>query len=314
MRKDKDKETKIQINAAIPICILLITASALSVSACSSKGCEDYSVQMQQHYVEYSDEYDYWDVLTVEYPQLENTNLEFEEALNEKLYDVAMDRVNYWHLSPDEDVQAFQEEHFSIFCSDVCSNVTFHSQYLLSVDYLELYSTGNPVWYTVLTERALNLDLVTGESYELSDIFNIDRDFIKLWCNAAQKRYSDIFEGDAEEIELFLSWFLSEDEETKERYELHTFFYPTEEDSFIIGIAYDPKPSSVSVSQTEARDVTYSVELTSSELEPFRTESEFWKEYDSSESTGQILECEDKKSNLWLGEGASVWSYWGKER
>ncbi len=31
------------------------------------------------------------------------------------------------------------------------------------------------------TERALTVDLVTGESYELSDIFNVDRDFIVLW-------------------------------------------------------------------------------------------------------------------------------------
>ena len=49
--------------------------------------------------------------------------------------------------------------------------------------------------------------------------------------------------------------------------------------------------------------------LTEQELEPYRTESEFWKWYDQSQTTGEVLPCEDRKDNLWLGEESSVWDY-----
>ena len=29
------------------------------------RGCRDYTVQKEQYYVQYSEQYDYWDVLTV---------------------------------------------------------------------------------------------------------------------------------------------------------------------------------------------------------------------------------------------------------
>lgn len=59
------------------------------------KGYEDYTVQMKQHFVEYSDQYEYWDVLTVEYLQIEGIDEEIQEQLNTLMYDTAMDRVNY---------------------------------------------------------------------------------------------------------------------------------------------------------------------------------------------------------------------------
>lgn len=294
----------ILISAALPLCIC----------SCAPKGCADYTVQMKQYFVEYSDEYDYWDVLTVEYPQLADTEAEYEAHANELLRGAAMDRVNYWHLSPDEDVQAFQREHFSIFCSDVACSIPFHSQYLLSADYRELYSAGNPVWYTSQTERTLNLDLTTGEVYELADIIRIDEAFIRLWCGAAGTKYGDAFEGTKEETALFLSWFLNEDDEMKELYDLHTFFYPTGQDSFVIGFAYDPKPAAIGTAATGPQDDTYCVELETSALAPFRTDSPFWDKYDSSEETGRIEACEDKQENLWLGKGASVWDYWDEQR
>ena len=110
------------------------------------RGYKDYTVQMEQHFVEYSEQYDYWDVLTVDYPKITGIDEKVQERLNEAMYETAMDRVNYWHLSPSAAVREFQKERFSIFCSDVVCEVTYHSQYLLSVDYYELYSLGNPVW------------------------------------------------------------------------------------------------------------------------------------------------------------------------
>ena len=45
-------------------------------------------------------------------------------------------------------------------------------------------------------------------------------------------------------------------------------------------------------------------------LEPYRIDSEFWDLYEKSESTGEVLECEDLKENLWLGKDAGVWDMW----
>ena len=295
--------------AALCACVLLgIKVEAIAATKIvSARGCQDYAVQMEQYYVEYSDEYDYWDVLTVEYPQIRDANPKLQDKINEALYDTAMDRVNYWHLSPDDEVKDFQQN-FSIFCSDVKVGVPFHSQYLLSANYHELYSAGNPVWYTMITERAVNVDLFTGEIYELGDIITIDEEFMKLWCDAALEKYDDLLERDRVEREIFLSWFLDEDEEMKELYQFSNFFYPTQDGTFIIGLTYDPRPAAIHA--VEPWDVTLSVELDADRLTPFRTESEFWQRYDFSEQTGQILECEDLHTNLWLDDDASVWDYW----
>ena len=290
------------------ICVLLGIGTAVAIKSLPPKGCLDYTVQMEQYYVEYSDEYEYWDVLTVEYPRLQDADTELQEKINEALYDTAMERVNYWHLSPDEEVKDFQQDNFSIFCSDVKTHVTFHSQYLLSTDYQELYSAGNPVWYTSITERAVNVDLLTGEIYGLSDVLTIDGEFVKLWCDAALEKYGEPFEGGQEENELFLSWFLNEDEEMKELYQFGNFFYPTEDGTFIIGLTYDPRPAAIHA--MEPRNVIFSVELDADQLTPFRTESVFWEKYEQSEQTGQILECQDLQSNLWLNDDAGVWNYW----
>ena len=308
MREGQQKEGKKgkwrwKVSVFLCICALIVTGAVSP-----PKACKDYTVQMEQYYVEYSDEYEYWDVLTVEYPRLQVANKVSQEKISEILYDIAMDRVNYWHLSPDEEVQNFQQEYFSIFCSDVKTSIPFHSQYLLSANYQELYSVGNPIWYTMITERAVNVDLLTGEIYELGDIVTIDEGFVKLWCDAAQEKYGEPFEGTQEENEIFLSWFLNEDEEMEEFYQFSNFFYPTEDSTFIIGLALDPRPASIYA--MEPMDVTFSVELDADRLAPFQTESEFWGKYERSEQTGQILECQDLQENLWLGEDASVWQYW----
>lgn len=52
--------------------VLVIVITAIGIAHLSApKGYTDYTVQKEQYYVEYSEKYDYWDVLTVEYPRLE---------------------------------------------------------------------------------------------------------------------------------------------------------------------------------------------------------------------------------------------------
>lgn len=171
------------------------------------KGYEDYTVQKEQYFVEYSEEYDYWDVITVEYPRLEGIEDTVQEQINQSLYDAAIDRVTYWHLEPSDDVKAFQEEFFSVFASDVNCDVTYHSQYLLSVDYREFYAAGNPVWMTNGTERALTADLLTGQTYELDDILEVNRDFAILWDKSLSDDRNEEY-ADDENIDILLQCHL----------------------------------------------------------------------------------------------------------
>lgn len=271
------------------------------------KGYKDYTVQKEQYYVEYSEQYDYWDVLTVEYPRLEGVEEEQEEKLNRLMYDAAMNRVNYWHLEPDEDVKELQEE-YSLFCSDVRCDVTYHSQYLLSVYFEELYAPISPVYYTYYTERGLNMDLMTGENYGLSDIFLINAGFIDLWCKEANREYGDSLPYTKDTCELLFQWFWEGGGELGEYYEFSPFFYITKKKEFTIGIAVNPKPAGITGGAPES--TVYSAVLTAADLEPYRIESEFWDKYDKSENAGRVFECLDLQENLWLGEDASIWDYW----
>lgn len=289
----------------IALIIILLAAgitTALLLQGLPPKGYQDYTVQMEQYYVEYSEEYDYWDVLTVEYPRLEGIDEEIQSQLNQFMYDTAMDRVVYWHLEPSDEVKAFQEEYFSIFCSDVNCDVTYHSQYLVSMDYQEYYSAGNPVWTTNGTQRALTVDLMTGECYELADILEIDKEFIRQWDRILSDEHQEAY-ADEEMLDLVLSWFLQENDED---FFYRPYFYVTEDKEFVIGISLDPVLYYAYTYEPTSR--SFYTQLTMEEVEPFIKESEFWEKYEKSEPAGAILPCEDKKENIWLGENAGIWN------
>ncbi|MCM1044999.1 MAG: hypothetical protein NC417_05780 [Candidatus Gastranaerophilales bacterium] len=297
------------------VCVMTLALSGL-LCGCqadsSAKGYQDYTVQLEQYFVEYSDQYDYWDVITVEYPRLEGIDETLQEQLNDMLYRSAMDRVNYWHLEPDEEVLAFQEQNFSLFCSDVLCRVGYHSQYLFSVNFCELYAPGNPVWLTKHTDRGLTVNLLTGEAYELADIFDMDLEFARLWSQAFNEANPDgtYFPDDDESCQVVLSWFCGTDEELNVDYQCKPFYYLTEDKNFVIGLSLDPKPSAA-ISTTLQND-TYYISIDAQDLEAYRTDSDFWELYEESVPAGEVLECEDRQENLWLGEEASVWDYWSE--
>lgn len=292
--------------ASLAVLIVIAIIVGIILSHSSQKGYTDYTVQKEQYYVEYSEEYDYWDVLTVEYPQLSGIDETIQTQVNQLLYDTAMDRVTYWHLEPSDEVKAFQEENFSIFASDVNCDVTYHSQYLLSVDYKEYYSAGNPVWMTNGTERALTIDLLTGQSYQLEDILDVNREFIRLWDKSISDD-EDTEYADEEDIDLVLSWFLQTDEEINELFFCRPFFYLTEDKDFIIGVSLDPVLERAITYEPMNRSLY--TRLSVEELEEFKKQSDFWDYYEKSESTGEVLPCKNKATNIWLGEDAGVWDY-----
>lgn len=292
--------------AFLAVLILIGIAAGIMLSDSAPKGYENYTVQKEQYFVEYSDEYDYWDVLTVEYPQLSGIEDEVQAQINQLLYDTAMDRVVYWHLEPSDDVKAFQEEHFSIFASDVNCDVTYHSQYLLSVDYKEYYAAGNPVWMTNGTERALTIDLLTGQSYRLEDILDVNRDFIRLWDKTLSDDEGTEY-ADEEDIDLVLSWFLPEEDGRDEIYFYNSFFYITEDKNIVIGVSLDPVLERAVTYEPVNRSL--SAQFSLEELEAFKKQSDFWDKYEKSGSVGEVLPCADKKENLWLGESSGIWDW-----
>lgn len=298
--------------AAVILAVMAGGAAAFLVSHAGPKGYHDYTVQKQQHYVEYSDQYPYWDVLTVEYPVLAGTEeepIEQLEQINARLYDTAMDRVNYWHLYPNAEVEKLQEQ-YSIFSSDVECDVTYHSQYLMSVSYREIYAPISPVWYVYMTQRALTVDLLTGESYALKDVLRLNEDFVTLWVDKFNEKLGEEMIA-SEDVDIFFDWFNCTDEELERYYDFVPFFYVTEEGNLVVGVSLDPKVAAISGG--DPSNSTFYTELTAEEVASYRTESLFWDRYDKSESTGEVLRCKEKHDNIWLGDQASVWDYWEEE-
>ena len=291
-----------------PVGGLLIIGGCTSSKETLPSGYQDYKIQKGQYFVEYSEKYDYWDVLTIEYPVLQDIETEQVAAINDIFYKMAMEKVNYWHLEPDTEVKELQKE-YSIFSSDVHCEVPYHSQHLVSVHFQEAYAPISPVHYIHMTERAANVDLTTGKNYTLSDILTINEDFSKLWCQQAYASgdYGDMIQEDDDTYQTILAWFLGEDQETSENYLLTPFYYLDENKDFVIGIAYDPKANIVV--NDLPMDNYIAVHIESDLLAPYQTESEFWNLYNASETAGTVLECADRKDNIWLGKEAGVWDY-----
>ena len=291
-----------------PVGGLLIIGGCTSSKETLPSGYQDYKIQKGQYFVEYSEKYDYWDVLTIEYPVLQDIETEQVAAINDIFYKMAMEKVNYWHLEPDNEVKELQKE-YSIFSSDVHCEVPYHSQHLVSVHFQEAYAPISPVHYIHMTERAANVDLTTGKNYTLSDILTINEDFSKLWCQQAYAScdYGDMIQEDDDTYQTILAWFLGEDQETAENYLLTPFYYLDENKDFVIGIAYDPKANIVV--NDLPMDNYIAVHIESDLLAPYQTESEFWNLYNASETAGTVLECADRKDNIWLGKEAGVWDY-----
>ena len=315
---EEQKKKCVPAEVVVLLILLMIEGVLAGVSLVfqtrTSKGYQEYTVQKKQYYVEYSEQYDYWDVLTVEYPVLSGIEEEQAEAVNELLYHTAMEKADYWHFFPNEAVKELQKE-YQIFCSDVHCEVPYHSQYLLSVSFEELYAPVSPVYYIHKTQRAANISLITGKPYLLTEVFQMNDDFMKLWCGRVEEEgaYGSLIVNDADTRETVLSWFLGEDTEAEKEFVFEPFFYMDENKDFVIGFSYDPK-SIYRVANPEFRDTSFSTFFTGEELMQYRTDSDFWSWYDASEAAGEVLECKDLQQNLWLGKEASVWEFMKERR
>ncbi|MDO4304744.1 MAG: hypothetical protein Q4D94_12610, partial [Bacillota bacterium] len=88
IREETKEENRRKRRKWIILGVLLIVIAAGGIGLgvilflLPSKGYQDYTVQKEQYFVEYSEQYDYWDVITVEYPILEGIDEEVQEQLN----------------------------------------------------------------------------------------------------------------------------------------------------------------------------------------------------------------------------------------
>lgn len=316
MEEKPKRNKKFPVIVSLTVIILLTAVLTVAVTVyriknAAPEGCYDYTVQKQQYYVEYSEQYDYWDVLTIEYPVLEESEeaqgqLEHLQQMNDAFYDAAMDRVNYWHLQPDDEVKQVQEA-YHMFTADVQCDVPYHSQYLVSVHFRESYSPIYPVWYIFTTQRGMTADLLTGERYALADILRVDEDFIKLWIEKLNQRQGEEVIA-PEDADIMLGWFCGSDVEIAEKYKFVPYFYLTGEGSFMVGISLDPKVGGISGYGVFGS--TFCAEMTAEELAPYRREALFWERYDKGQSAGEVRECEEKQENIWLGEEGGATKYW----
>ena len=305
MEKQQKKNKKIFIwAAAVPI-LILAAGMGLFWGRFGSGKIRNYTIQMEQYVVEYSEKYPYWDVITVEYPVLSGTGGTKEKAINQLFHDMAMDKVNYWHLFPNGAVKRLQNEEYQIYCSDVRCDITFHSQYLASAVFYETYAPVNPVYYAHKTRRSTNVNLITGEEYGLSDVLQVNDGFMELWCRQASQEYGDVILDDEDTRETFLSWFLGEYEELEGLYMFRPFFYVVDGGDIMVGLAIDPAP--VTVLNDLELDSSYGVLFSPEELVPFRTESAFWDLYEQSQETGVVLPCGELRENIWMREDSGIW-------
>lgn len=311
-KRNKRVTVIVSLTAGILLAAILIAVvMAYRIQNAVPEGCFDYTVQKRQYYVEYSEQYEYLDVLTVEYPVLEESEetqgqLEHLQQINDAFYKTAMDRVNYWHLQPDDEVKRAQEA-YHMFTADVQCDVPYHSQYLVSVHFWETDSPVYPVWYIFKTQRGITADLLTGECYALADILRVDEDFIRLWIEKLNQRQGEEVIA-PEDADIMLDWFHGSDEEIAEKYQFVPYFYLTEDGAFVIGISLDAKLKGIS--GYGVFDSTFYANMTAEELAPYRTEALFWERYDKAQSAGEVRECEEKQQNIWLGEEGGATKYW----
>lgn len=291
------------------ILFAVIAACVISVLV-SARGSRNYKVRMQQYYAEYTEQYDYWDVCTIEYPLIEGIDVDEDvrKKINEQMYDTAMEKANYWHFEPNAQVRRLQEEEYQIFSNDVTCKVHHHSQYLLSLCYEEIYAPASPVYYVNFTKRALNVDLATGEQYELSDIIRIDEDFIKFWVHKVNEEHGDVYPEESKTYDTLLAWFSGEEGDWQDSYDVVPYFYMAQEKYFVIGISVDDKYLSANPPQKNYSDMLCDVD----ELEAFKRKSDFWEKYDKAKKSGWIEACNNKHENLWLGDNASTWEFWNE--
>lgn len=293
--------------AAVPVLILALgTGAYVFFGAADSEDFQDYIIQKEQYVAENSEQYDYRDVITVEYPVLSGIGREQEEAVNQVFYDTAMEKVNYWHLFPDDEVKELQKT-YEIYCSDVRCSIAFHSQYLVSMIFYESYAPVYPIYYAHKTRRSANVNLMTGEAYEVSDVIQIDDDFMAFWCDRSRETNNVIW-YDPDTRETFQSWFLGEDEKLNDLYMFRPYFYMLEDGRVVVGISIDPTAGTAlnNLAQESSYYAVFAVE----ELVPYRTESEFWELYDQSERAGKVIPCENLQENVWMREDSIIWDYY----
>ncbi len=205
----------------------------------------------------------------VYYPQLGGLeNQDVQAKVNEELKNCAMETVDRIYENPDKDIRdRVLQEKAPVVADFVDYKVTYLTQDYICVVYEDFSYEGNQqYYYTGL--RAKNINLKDGTVYDVKDIVNTDKAFVKKWLKEMQSEADDkslLSDQDTDSLAKVLSG-----EDTQDGTFTPVFFM--DEDGIEIGLSfhYDKEDENAS----DYGWVTAPFQL--DDLKDSKTDSTFW--------------------------------------
>lgn len=120
----------------------------------------------------------------VTYPKISSTdnNMPQQEEINSYIRDCAMNTADQTYLAPSEQTKELfaDTETYNYFGSEVSYKITYMDDSLISIVFEDHYFWGS-IYAEFCDIRTLNINLKTGECYELPDVIKTDSEFTTYW-------------------------------------------------------------------------------------------------------------------------------------
>lgn len=204
-------------------------------------------------------------LLDVKYPVLSGLSEEHADTINNIIKDQAMVSADNYYLNVEGRSKLTPgSDGVTYIISEVSYQVTYLSDDFISVVFEDCYCAGD---YSMqyIDMRSCNINLKTGESYELSQIVNANEKLAEDFQEKLDDKYqyNDVIYGiDTEEYESMLSGEKEQDDSfmgyyrTEDGIQMYVSFHYFTQESSLVGWLTAP----------------YSLE----DLKPYQADSEFW--------------------------------------
>ena len=208
----------------------------------------------------------------VQYPELKGDagfDQKLLEKINQTLKDKAMETVEEIYEHPSEEIkETVLQADTPVLVSYVTYKVTYASDEVLSIVMEDQGYKGSEEQY-FYDFRTITVDLNTGEVYELEDIIDIDKAFVKKWIRIMRDEADD----DSLLSELNTNEMMSalEGETFEGVYDVEYFF---DEEGIEIGFSFDYEDEDPDNSGFAWVTAPFSYK----EIENFTTDSPIWDE------------------------------------
>lgn len=207
----------------------------------------------------------------VDYPVISGMeNEELQTKINEMIYAQATYMVDFMYTNPSKDVKEYIAAQRAAFgtaelMSDVEYSISYAREGFLSIVFEDHYYLGSE--YSEFKDiRTLNINLDDGTTYDISDIIDVNDDFINAWLISAKN----------EVVDSMLFRKLTNDDfkgimdgTGKNTFQYGRAFY-VDADGMQVGFSYH-------FGDTEGIERGWlTAPFTLEEIEPYKTESDFW--------------------------------------